>query len=824
MNTNKFPIKRIYFLVVSGKEKLQNFDTSAVICVSGEVKINGAEIKKDEVGFLLPASRDNINSIHYEAESDGGSLLITELDNEFILDNSKSLFEFEKLPFTSHKDNALYFSVLDSAKDYFKNNRSYTLDSSLAFLILDRLTRLMGNPTYALDESVLSEVGGAVNHLFRQIFDYMHENIFDSVSLNEAANKTNRTPQYISKLFKQYAGATFLDYFAAMRHDKQKAYRKYTDLGFFKIKKKFFSESHCADNSDSYIPFGDDFDYDSFDDFGDLGESDDTANIIFDDNEDFYCADNDCEMTAVELNKLIDMLSFQTDGRECTELTVDEKSEKNSELFPVWNEVVNLGYASAFTSTDLNEQLLRAQKLIHFRYGRICRIFDLVTTYFSHDEPIYDFYPVFRIFDALIANDMLPFLELGNKVLKIHFTAEELLKPQIAQKSDDYFEEILLILPHFLRASINRYGYECVKNWKFELCSPNHEAPINTVEDFPLQKYIHYFCRIKSTINSIVPECQVGGPGFNNHDNPESFERLLREFSFASVQPDFYTAYIFTVDNPLHISTLSADPDIFEKRIKQLTEAIGKVCPNRDLYITEFNSNLSSRTYLNDSAYQGAFIVKTVFACMRMGVKGLGYYMLSDLPLRYSDTNDMLFGGWGLITDTDLPKPSFHAYHMLSMLGSRLSLLTDNCIITNSKPNSYQCLIYNYENVTPDFRVKNIDKLILCDNCGEVFERENNTLYKHYTINFPNLRQGVYTVKIYRTNNDSANLLHTWYRFDFLNPQKIEDFDIFGEMSKLEPIIYSDDAVIGLPLSVSADLSGEEVLLITIDLFRATDQ
>lgn len=255
-------------------------------------------------------------------------MLITELDNEFILDNSKSLFEFEKLPFTSHKDNALYFSVLDSAKDYFKNNRSYTLDSSLAFLILDRLTRLMGNPTYALDESVLSEVGGTVNHLFRQIFDYMHENIFDSVSLNEAANKTNRTPQYISKLFKQYAGATFLDYFATMRHDKQKAYRKYTDLGFFKIKKKFLSESHCADNSDSYIPFGDDFDYDSFDDFGDFGESDDTANIIFDDNEDFYCADNDCEMTAVELNKLIDMLSFQTDGRECTELTVDEKSKK----------------------------------------------------------------------------------------------------------------------------------------------------------------------------------------------------------------------------------------------------------------------------------------------------------------------------------------------------------------------------------------------------------------------------------------------------------------------------------------------------------------
>lgn len=814
MNTNKFPIKRIYISVISGEEILPGINASAVICVSGDIEINGAPIKKDEVGLIHPSLFDDKA---YEAHSKtGGSILTIEFNNEFFLDNNKSLCYFPQFDFSPTADSAVYNLILDCAKEYFQNSRSPELENALAYLILDRLNTLIGKPTYGADLKVLRATDGAVHELFSQIFDYMHDNIFGSVTLSKTAFTFSRTPQYISKLFKQYTGSTFLEYFSQIQQFKQEAYNVYTDLSYPEIMDKFSDSS----SSDYEEPFFEDEDEDTIgyakdSEFYDFADDD-----IYDDEktetDDLFLFGNPNNIDPSDFDKIISMLAPSEDSTKYISHSVDTYFS-GLELFPVWNEVVNLGYASAFTSTDLNEQLLRAQKLIHFRYGRICRIFDLVTTYFSHDEPIYDFYPVFRIFDALIANDMLPFLELGNKVLKIHFTAEELLKPQIAQKSEDYFEEILVILPHFLRASINRYGYECVKNWKFELCSPNHEAPINTVEDFPLQKYIHYFCRIKSTINSIVPECQVGGPGFNNHDNPESFERLLREFSFAAVQPDFYTAYIFTVDNPLHISTLSADPNIFEKRIKPLTEAIGRVYPNRNLYITEFNSNLSSRTFLNDSAYQGAFIVKTVFTCIRMGVKGLGYYMLSDLPLRYSDTNDMLFGGWGLITDRGLPKPSFHALHMLSMLGDELLYLDDNCIITRSSPYSYRGLFFHYENIALQYRSGNIGRDELSKNSPNLFTHENTINYRIYLNSLPH---GDYTVKYYTMSPYTANLLQSWMAFNYANPLTKDTLKIFEEMSELRSAIMCQRAGNSDPLLLGANLDGEEVMLITADLFN----
>lgn len=84
---------------------------------------------------------------------------------------------------------------------------------------------------------------------------------------------------------------------------------------------------------------------------------------------------------------------------------------------------------------------------------------------------------------------------------------------------------------------------------------------------------------------------------------------------------------------------------LMENRMKLLQKSLAAKRIKTELWITEFNSNLSSRNLINDSSYQATFIAKTILAAARQKIRGAGYYLMSDEPLRYADTAKFLFGG-----------------------------------------------------------------------------------------------------------------------------------------------------------------------------------
>jgi beta-xylosidase/AraC-like DNA-binding protein len=760
-------ISSIYFSKIENSLCLDTKSTTIFTVLDGSLCVNGENLSVGDI--FICSLKENILSPKPQAV-----LLSATVQNQFVLDNLPELTNFESDKIKLKSDEKFCDRLKSYALDYLNQNFSEFKATSLAYLLLDKISE-----SFNLENN--EEFTSKSNALHKDIADYLSKNIFSEITQLSTAEKFSVTPHYVGRLFKANTGLTFHNYLLNIRTQKAKAYLKYTDLTIDEIKDKLrlkdFSLDECTHISqDNTLP---------------------TFFNISEENARSYLSAS--EASPVIQNENSNLLDI---------------SKQPTLLYPVWNELINLGYASSFSSSDIIEHIVKTQNEIHFRYGRICRPFDVISSYSVGNKIIYDFNPLFSVFDVLTANNMYPFLELGNKRLRIQLTLVESLITEESTSTEEHFARTLDILPYFLRSSINRYGYDSVKHWKFELCSPNHDIEHNTVEDFPMARYIHYFCKIKSCINSLVPEAKVGGPGFINLDRPDTFERLLKEFKSAPVEPDFFTSYMFPIINSENFSQLSPDENILEKRMKTLSEIVKKIYPTKDLLITEYNSNLSTRSYLNDSSYQATFTAQSIFACTRLGIRALGYYMLSDAPLRYADTQDMLFGGWGLLSDTNLPKPSFHAWHFFSMLGKYLHLMTDRCILTSNSETSFQCILYHYEHIANEYNTGNISR--------EEF-KISDKLFIHsdaqsYTIKLDELPKGLYTVKTYTVSQSKSNLLYNWSKFHFITDKNI--LDTLDETSSLNQTANCYEVDENSPLTLTQTLCGQEIKLITIELFH----
>jgi beta-xylosidase len=217
---------------------------------------------------------------------------------------------------------------------------------------------------------------------------------------------------------------------------------------------------------------------------------------------------------------------------------------------------------------------------------------------------------------------------------------------------------------------------------------------------------------------------------------------------------------------------------------------------------------------LNDSGFQAAFLARTLLGVLPLRVHAMGYYMMSDIQLRYADTLDMLFGGWGLFSDKNLPKPSYHTYSLFSKLGRFLLQAGKNYLVTCHSPSSFQCLFFHYEHITPDFVRKNAK-------CHDFFVPGRlfcTTAADHWDLTIPDVPQGVYLIKEYTISDTQSNLLTEWFKIQFITPSKEEDDTALKTLSALVPQIYAHQVSSSGQLSVQVSLRGQEVKLLQIEL------
>lgn len=482
---------------------------------------------------------------------------------------------------------------------------------------------------------------------------------------------------------------------------------------------------------------------------------------------------------------------------------------------PVWLRLINLGYAKELYRGRAFHILERMQSDIGFQYGRICMLFDLIEMYSLGGKIYYSYSKIFSLIDTMLENNMRPFVELGNKQFRIQFSINEHFSPEDAYDPNEYFEKVIELFQGFLRECINRYGYSEVELWRFEIGYPPFlDADPGKKKEFPFAKYSYYFKRIKNIIKSMLPDCMIGGPGFNSWGNIQELPEIIEAMEKLDAGPDFLTAYIYPLTDNTLGAVVSENPNVFEERMRYLTDFVKNSGMKREIWITEFNSNLSSRTLINDSSYQAAFLTNVVKSALKLGIAALGYYLMSDVDLRFADNNYLLFGGWGLFTDTNIPKPIFHAYSLLSKLGYYLLSIGDNYIVTSNSAAQIQCIVFSYQHLGEKFRSQN---MTIEDVNAEY---SNETVYEREKIqvDFPYLTAGKYEIETYTIGRKSGNLLYEWYRVGFETPLQTDDNSVLAKRSEMIPELRIVTLKEEGTLSIDADVEKGEVKLFNIRL------
>ncbi len=644
-----------------------------------------------------------------------------------------------------------------------------------------------------------------------QITDYIIENSALPLSLNDLAAYFRMTPQYMANFIKQSIGHTFFEYLANVRLERATSYVRYSDESSFRI-----AALTGFPNLNAFIK--------AFKDkFGVTPEEwkqQQTLKInSFDANVFSPISSN--ELAKDYINNYIpsqEILAPKSVIRKQQQISLSLCEKKT--FHAPWTFLINLGFTNIFSRADYREQVAAMQQFMHFEYGRLLRPFDIIHPITIDNQKMYDFAKLFRVLDFFKEVDLKPFLELGNKPYKINITSVDHIQLSKNPETTDYYESLLDILPHFLKNCINRYGYDYVSQWRFELWTEHLTAHTSYSKETP-EIYAYYFSQIKKILHTYVPDCKIGGPGYNTINSLSHFGKIMSQLKAKNCMPDFITAYIYpyispdntqTLTQPLPYSYISPNKNIGYERIQGLHNFCKEHYPEiNDILITEYSAEVSSRNFINDSIYLATFIARFNTQCLDYA-SALAYWPLSDISLEYSDSNRILFGGNGLINRNNIYKPGFYAHLFLNKMREYLVAKDEHYMLTASQDlNHFDLLVFNYAHMNDDYCKGNTSYATL-RNPTAVFE-----LNDPQDLNFKitDIKPGTYRIRHYIINNTYGNLLNEWIRLGIIDNNAMEDIEYLKANSAPHQEMFTQK--VEDFLEITCHLSSQEIGVYAID-------
>ena len=324
------------------------------------------------------------------------------------------------------------------------------------------------------------------------------------------------------------------------------------------------------------------------------------------------------------------------------------------------------------------------------------------TTQPTTTEPIavrYDWSNVDRVYDAVRAAGMRPFVELG-------FMPQQLARgPQTIfyyrgnttpPRSYAAWGELVTALVRHLD---DRYGPAEVRQWYFEVWNePNLDLFWHGTRD----EYFHLYDVSAAAIKGVDPALRVGGPataGIGTAWVPE----FLDHCHAAAVPVDFVSTHAYGVvagaldvhgNAPL---TLDARPNAVLAQVARVADAVhASPRPALPLIVTEWSASYSARDPVHDSYLAAAYILSRLKR-VPPGVTGMSYWTFSDQFEENGPVPAPFHGGFGLLNAQGLPKPAFFAYRFLNQLGPTALACPDaNAIAARDGHGGVQVLFWDY--------------------------------------------------------------------------------------------------------------------------------
>jgi len=343
------------------------------------------------------------------------------------------------------------------------------------------------------------------------------------------------------------------------------------------------------------------------------------------------------------------------------------------------------GRAILSLRSSYRDDLREVKRATDFKYVRFHAIFhDEVGVYDEddHGEPKYNFSYVDQIYDGLLANGVRPFVELS-------FMPRKLAASQIIHAF--WYKPIVApprlwgrwgnLISQFAQHLIDRYGADEVSQWYFEVWNePNLDFWAGEPKE---ATYYQLYDVTARALKDVSPRLRIGGPATAQ---AAWVDRFIRHCSQNHVPIDFVSTHVYGNDSAKDV--FGIDQSI--PRTKMVCSSVAKVhkqvkesdLPNLPLIWSEFNASYKNEPDVTDSVFMGPWLADTVRQCDGL-VDSMSYWTFSDVFEEQGVVRQPFYGGFGLIAEDGIPKPSFNAFKLLHRLGTqRLESDSNSVLIT----------------------------------------------------------------------------------------------------------------------------------------------
>ncbi|MDR7267374.1 xylan 1,4-beta-xylosidase [Pelomonas saccharophila] len=362
---------------------------------------------------------------------------------------------------------------------------------------------------------------------------------------------------------------------------------------------------------------------------------------------------------------------------------------------------VGADYPGTTYREDALAQLKTAVDELGFRYLRFHAIFHDVFKTVTRDasgQLVFDFSGIDKLYDAMLARRIKPFVELGftplalkTSDLKIFYWAGNTSHPEPTGW--------VSLIEAFTRHILQRYGAAEVHSWYFEVWNePNLDGFWEKADQ---KAYFDLYTRTAKAMKAIDAQLRVGGPSTAGAAWVPEF---LAHAKATDTPVDFITTHTYGVDHGYldefgqEDRMLSPNPDAIVgdvKRVRQQIEA--SHLPGLPLFFTEWSTSYNPRDLVHDS-YMSAPYVLTKLKQSQGLVQHMSYWVYSDLFEEPGPPDAPFHGGFGLMTREGIRKPVWFAYRYLAALQGKEVPSSDGFSWAATDGQQVQALVWDWRN------------------------------------------------------------------------------------------------------------------------------
>lgn len=380
--------------------------------------------------------------------------------------------------------------------------------------------------------------------------------------------------------------------------------------------------------------------------------------------------------------------------------TVEIDGQAEAHPFPhSWEQGFGSGRAAVTLRESWRRSLERVRAITGCEYIRFHAIFHDENGVYSEDNsgrPAYNFNRVDEIYDGLLARGVKPYVELS--FMPRQLAAKPVFhsfwyKPVIAPPKE--YSQWGAFVEAFARHLTARYGLDEVAKWYFEVWN---EPNIDFWAGEPkFDSYMELYAASAKALKRVSPRLRAGGPATAQ---AAWTGRFLNECARRALPADFVSTHVYANDRPGDVFGQEGPID----RRTMLSRAVDRVYrevkrsarPDVPIHWSEFNASYMNEVDVTDSAFMGPWLAETI-ARTSGKAQMLMYWSISDVFEEQGVFRSPFYGGFGLVNAQGVPKPAFHAFRVLHMLGSeRLPCKAENVLVTRKSDGRLVVAAWNY--------------------------------------------------------------------------------------------------------------------------------